>query len=178
MFLQEEQHQEAFLAEKKKKMRMKIKQCTSQTWKFWKWLIQESCQECLAVTRWLVWVSDWILEIQVEGQSLSFRPDLTLNLRPQPTSRWNWAFQGHWDNALFLAVSWPVEEADLSPFSSLHPQTIEAASPVLVGLQLNVSTFLEYIHVWVVIQFIHIHVQSTSCLLFQLTMYCFMMLHI
>ena len=34
MFLQEEQHQEAFLAEKKKKekrKKMKIKQCTSQT---------------------------------------------------------------------------------------------------------------------------------------------------
>lgn len=57
-----------------------------------------------------------------------------------------------------------VESADLSQLSSQEPKIIEAALPVLEGFQCGLEHFWEYVYMWLVIQFIHIHaVRCDSC---------------
>lgn len=146
---------------------MKIKQCPSQIWEFWKWLIKQSCQECLALTRCLVWVSDQILEIQVVGWSLSFSsPDLNLNfLRSKSVEVEVGVFQRRTCTAVLSDVTWLVEGEHVFQHSLQHPRTVEAT--VILGITCS----WEDIYVWVIIQFMHIYALTCDMLSYLLVYY-------
>lgn len=111
------------------------------------------------LTRCLVWLSGCILENQTEGQNVCFRLNLNLNLlRFKPM--WIWRLVCFRDTGIVLHSQlfgdlWKEQIC----LNSLLCIPKHGSSPACLGrTSAWYSTFLEYMYIWMVIQFINIYV--------------------